>query len=131
MSDIISIISSLKGLVSLKGVSKDAITNAEQALDLSFAHDFQIYLEKYGVISARHIELTGITDSKRLNVVDVTLAARQNNQFPQDLYVIEDIGIEGIIILQNGIGEIFELQNHNQIKKYLILYLIICFQNKN
>jgi hypothetical protein len=117
MSDIISTISSLKGLVSLKGVSKDAITNAEQALNLTFAQDFKTYLEKYGVISARHIELTGITDSKRLNVIDVTLAARQNNQFPQDLYVIEDTGIEGILILQNASGQIFELQSNGNLNK--------------
>ncbi|GHU30212.1 hypothetical protein FACS1894172_02990 [Spirochaetia bacterium] len=117
MSDIIGTISGLKGLVSLNGVSKDAISSAEQALSLSFAQDFKTYLEKYGVISARHIELTGITDSKRLNVVDVTLAIRKNNQFSQDLYVIEDTGIEGIFILQNASGQIFELQNQNQIKK--------------
>jgi hypothetical protein len=117
MADIISLIDNLKGLVSLKGVSKEMITGAERALKLSFAKDYSEYLEKYGLISARHIELTGITDSKRLNVVDVTQHQRGLNQFPPDMYVIEDTGIEGVIILQNKTGEIFELQNHNQIKK--------------
>jgi hypothetical protein len=117
MADITSLIGNLKGLVSLKGVSREMITAAEQSLGLSFAKDYKEYLEKYGLISARHIELTGITDSKRLNVVEVTQIQKALNQFPIDMYVIEDTGVEGIIILQNKAGEIFELQNHNQIKK--------------
>jgi hypothetical protein len=88
----------------------------EQRLGLTFAEEYRTYLEKYGVISARHLELTGIIGSKRLNVADVTLAERQRNQLPQDMYVIEDTGIEGILILQNSAGEIFEWQN-KQIKK--------------
>jgi hypothetical protein len=116
MKDIITIISGLKGLVSLQGASKEIIAAVEQRLGLTFAEDYAAYLEKYGVISAWHIELTGIIDSKRLNVVDVTLEERQRNQLPQDLYVIEDTGIEGIMIVQNRSREIFEWQN-KQIKK--------------
>jgi hypothetical protein len=116
MNDIIAAIGGLKGLVSLHGASKNAIASAEQALRLSFAADYRAYLEKYGLISARHIEITGLTESKRLNVVDVTLAARQNNQLPPEMYVVEDTGIEGILILQNGKGEVYEFQNQ-RIKK--------------
>jgi hypothetical protein len=117
MNDINTTISNLKGLVSLKPVSKDIISDSEKQLGLSFAEDYRIYLEKYGVISARHIEITGIVDSKRLNVVDVTLAEREINQIPPNMYVIEDTGIEGILILQNEKGEVFELQNNDQLKK--------------
>lgn len=116
MSDIITAISGLKGLVSLKGVSPEAIASAEETLNLSFAADYREYLEKYGLISARHIEITGLTESKRLNVVDVTVAEWQEKKFPIDMYVIEDTGIEGILILQNGKGEMFEFQNQ-RIKK--------------
>lgn len=116
MSDIITAISGLKGLVSLKGVSPEAIASAEETLNLSFAADYREYLEKYGLISARHIEITGLTESKRLNVVDVTVAEWQEKKFPIDMYVIEDTGIEGILILQNGKGEMFEFQNQH-IKK--------------
>jgi hypothetical protein len=117
MSDIITVIANLKGLISLRGVSKEAITAAEQKLGLSFAKDYKEYLERYGLISARHIEITGITDSKRLNVVDVTRLQKESNQIPPDMYVIDETGIEGIIILQNEKGEIFELQNHRRVKK--------------
>jgi hypothetical protein len=118
MSDIITVIGSLKGLVSLQGASKDAVTAAEQSLGLSFAADYRTYLEKYGLISARHIEITGLAEPKRLNVVSVTLAERQKNQLPQDMYVVEDSGIEGVLILQNGIGEMYEFQNRQTKKIY-------------
>jgi hypothetical protein len=111
MDDIITAIGGLKGLVSLQGVSKEAIAQAEQALDLSFAADYRAYLEKYGLVSARHIEITGLSESKRLNVADVTIAARRENQLSPEMYVVEDTGIVGILILQNGKGEIFEFQN--------------------
>jgi hypothetical protein len=116
MSDIIATIGGLNGLVSLQGAAKEAAASAEQALGLSFAADYTAYLEKYGLISARHIEITGLTESTRLNVVDVTLAARERNRLPPEMYVIEDTGIEGMLILQNGKGEVFEFQNR-QAKK--------------
>jgi hypothetical protein len=118
MSNIITTIAGLKGLVTLNGASSEAITASERKLGLVFAPDYAEYLEKYALMSAKHIEMTGITESKRLNVVDVTLSAREVNQIPQDMYVIEDTAIEGILILQNGKGEVFEIQNNRTKKIY-------------
>jgi hypothetical protein len=124
--DIVTTISGLNNLVALKGVSNEEIEKAERYLSLSFAADYKAYLKKYGVISAQHIELTGIIASPRLNVVDVTLSVRQRNKVPEDMYVIEDTGIEGIIILQNAKGAVFELQNnrtekiHDSLSGYLL-----------
>jgi hypothetical protein len=117
MSDIISTINKLTGLASLSPAPIDLIKNSETLLGLHFANDYHIYLEKYGAISFDNKELTGIVESKRLNVVDVTKKERLRNTIPEDMYVVEDTGIEGILILQNSKGEIFELQNHSQIKK--------------
>jgi hypothetical protein len=53
--------------------------------------------------------------------VDVTLSVRQKNKMPEDMYVIE-----GIIILQNAKGAVFELQNnrtekiHDSLSGYLL-----------
>jgi hypothetical protein len=123
--DIITTISGLNNLVALKGVSNEEIEKAERSLSLSFAADYKAYLKKYGVISAQHIELTGIIASPRLNVVDITLSERQKNKVPEDMYV-EDTGVEGIIILQNAKGAVFELQNnrtekiHDSLSGYLL-----------
>jgi len=117
MSDIITVIKDLEGLVSMRGVSKESVAVAEKRLGLSFATDYAAYLEQYGLISAMHIEITGLAEAKRLNVVDVTLAERQRDRLPTDMYVIEDTGIEGILILQNGNGEIFEFRGQEHLKK--------------
>jgi hypothetical protein len=124
--DIIEAIKELKGLVSMKPASKDDIAAAEQKLGLSFAPDYRSYLEQYGLISARHIEITGLTEAKRLNVMDVTLSARGNSSIPADLYVIEDTGIEGMLVLQNSKGEVFEWQNGKAKKIFdnLVGYLL-------
>jgi hypothetical protein len=118
MSNIIALIAGLKGIATLSGVSRETIIDAEKKLGLTFAPDYAEYLEKYALMSAKHIGLTGITESKRLSVIDVTLSAREESQIPQDMYVIEDTAIEGILILQNGKGEIFEFQNNHTKKIY-------------
>jgi hypothetical protein len=115
--NIVSTINGLENLVTLKGASKDEIKKAENSLELSFAEDYKTYLEKYALISARHIEITGLVESKRLNVVDVTLAERPRRPLPPDMYVIDNTGIEGILVLQNRDGEIFESQDSGTIKK--------------
>lgn len=118
MSNIIATIAGLEGMVALSGAPREAIIAAEKKMGITFAPDYIEYLEKYALMSAKHIELTGITESKRLNVTDVTLSAREADQIPQDMYVIEDTAIEGILILQNGKGEIFEFQNDHVEKIY-------------
>jgi hypothetical protein len=117
MSDIISTIKNMNGLSTLKAATISQIQDAQNKLGLSFASEYKEYLEKYGVVSANSIELTGITDSKRLNVIDVTIKEKHRNEIPNDMYVIEDTCIEGILILQNSKGEIYELQKGNKIKK--------------
>ncbi|MDR2796783.1 MAG: SMI1/KNR4 family protein [Treponema sp.] len=117
MGEIINTIAGLRGLSHGKGASQEAISEAGKRLGLSFADDYQEYLKKYGVLSARHIELSGIIDAVRLNVADVTEALRKDREIPDDMYVIEDTAIEGIFILQNKAGEIYESQKDRGIKK--------------
>jgi hypothetical protein len=117
MSDIITTISNLKGLRSLGGVTRDKILESQKKLGLLFADDYSEYLEKYGVISANGIELTGITNHKRLNVVDVTFEERDTSGLPQTMYVVEDTHNEGILILQNPEGKVYKFYSKNQIIK--------------
>ena len=57
----------------------EQIIEAEKELGVSFADDYTKYVEKYGVISARGIELTGVTAHERLSVVSVTKKERNMN----------------------------------------------------
>lgn len=115
--DINNIIERLDNLIYLKPATLEEINNAEKELGLQFSDEYKQYLSKYGVISANGIELTGIIQSPRLNVVEVTKNERDLRVIPSDMYVVENVGIEGIVLLQNNLGEIYELSENNSIKK--------------
>lgn len=115
--DIITVIKSLVNMHHLLPASSEDIALAEEVLNLRFSEDYRIYVSTYGAISARGIELTGVTRSKRLSVVDVTLREREINDLPTNFYVVEDTGIDGLLILQNQTGEIFSIAPHKPIKK--------------
>ncbi|MEG1331841.1 MAG: SMI1/KNR4 family protein [Eubacterium sp.] len=120
MSTIIECIGKLKNLSYLEPVSMTQINDAESNLGLTFSEEYKAYIGKYGCISAKGIELTGICPSKRLNVIDVTNNERKiDTEFPKDMYVIENIAIDGILLLQNKQGEVFEkCIGEKPVKKY-------------
>lgn len=101
----------LPSFCSLGGVSAEQISDAEKALALRFADDFREYLLAFGIASSDGHEFTGICNSKRLNVVDVTLAERNAiPDVPKDWYVLEEANIDGIVIWQSSIREVFQTQ---------------------
>ena len=116
-----SIINALKAKESLlagKGTTQDQIDIAEKELGLAFASDYRAYLFSYGIAAFDGHELTGISKSERLNVVSATLAARKDYaNIASDLYVVENTGYEGIIILQNAKGEIFGCGINTKLEK--------------
>ena len=114
------IIEALKNLRHLDPATEDDVVRAEKRLGVQFADEYRAYVKKYGAISAKGVELTGVTTARRLNVADVTLSERErNSMFPEDMYVVENIAIDGILMLQNMAGEIFELIPHSEpVKKY-------------
>ena len=92
-----------------KGSTSEEITNAENALQLSFAPEYKDYLSTLTLVAFEGRELTGLCKSKRLNVVDVTLAQRKLiPDMPSDLYVVEETNIDGIVIWQNQAGKVFQ-----------------------
>lgn len=106
-----TIIDALKGKVNLlsgEGVSEKMIAEAEKALNLTFSEEYKEYLGTYGIAAYDGHELTGITKSSRVNVVDVTRDERNNNpEVPADFYVIEQTDVEEIVIWQSGEGKIY------------------------
>lgn len=107
-SRIIEVIESLDDMRFLTPADEGKVSEAEETLGLKFAEEYREYVKKYGVVSAAEVELTGVTEAKRLDVVAVTERERElTEDFPEDMYVVENVGIDGILILQNGKGEIF------------------------
>ena len=87
----------------------DLIIIAETKLNLKFSKEYNNYLRKYGAVILDNHEITGICDIPRLNVINVTKEERKYNPFvPDDWYVIEQANIDGIVIWQNQVGEIYQ-----------------------
>ena len=108
MSPIIKVIKDLQNLRCLVPLNEKDIDDAEKVLGLKFADG---------------LELTGVVAAPRLNVVNVTVSEKSLYQnIPDDMYVIENTGIDGILILQNARGEIFSISPFSKpIKKFASL----------
>lgn len=110
MKDIIQIISNLEDMRFLKPASMEQIIEAEKELGVSFSEEYTKYVEKYGVISARGIELTGVTTHERLSVVAITKRERElNSNIPINMYVIENVAIDGLVALQDETGKVYSV----------------------
>ena len=106
-------------LFSTKGASHELIQEAERQLGLTFSNEYKDYLSHFGAISFGSTELTGLNIDSYVNVVSVTLKEIQRNKtFPKGCYVIENTGIEGVFVLQEEDGNVFEWQNGKRYKEY-------------
>ncbi len=106
-------------LYKTKGASGKLIREAERQLNRKFADDYKKYLSKYGAISFGPYELTGLNVDSYANVVTVTLKEMQRNKdFPKDAIVLENTGNEGLLILQNSDGEVYEWKDGQKGKTY-------------
>ena len=118
MSKIIEVINSLENLLVLNPASEEDVENIEIELALPLAEEYKEYVLKFGAIMADDIELTGFAKSKNRDVVQVTKREwAANNKIKRNLYEVESLGIEGIIIWQDGSGEMYESRpNHGATK---------------
>lgn len=110
MKNIIEKFQTVPDLLHGTGTSKENVGEAENELGVSFAPDYKEYLLQYGTVAYDGHEWTGISQSKRINVVSVTKEDREylGDLVPADFYVVEEAGIDNIIIWQNSTGELFE-----------------------
>jgi hypothetical protein len=127
LSDLINKISSLRCFSKHNSVSEEQILSAENELGVRFAEDYRECLSEFGQFTVYGHEITGITNDKRLDVVSVTKEQRDYfKKLPDDMYVIDEAHIDGIIILQNTAGEIFVTKPNSTVQKIaesLVVYL--------
>ncbi|MCR5213326.1 MAG: hypothetical protein K6E10_02850 [Eubacterium sp.] len=75
-------------------------------------------MKKYAITSANGHEFTGIIDSERLSVIEVTEKFRKKHaSIKKDLYVVEDLCIDHIVIWQDETGTIYETVLEDEPKK--------------
>jgi len=106
-----TIIEYLKNLPNMRNtgkVSELEIAVAENGLGLSFAEEYKEILLNLGAIRACGHEINGFTKMPAMNVIELTKSARQFEKIPNDMYVVECLGIDDIMMLQNCKGEVFE-----------------------
>lgn len=108
MNNIIEALQNAPDYIGGTGRTEEEIQNAEKLLGVEFASDYRCYLNEIGLACINGHELTGICKPSRLNVVDVTLSQRQRVADACTWYVIEEMGIDGIVIWQAPSGDIFQ-----------------------
>lgn len=117
MKDILNLIKNKSKFYSIGNISEKNIKEAELILNIRFASDYRMIIKEYGAVTFSGHELTGICNSKRLNVVDVTKEERKYNKVPEDWYVIEQANIDDIVIWQDTNGVVYQtMPNKKPIK---------------
>ncbi len=109
MSKLPELIKGAYYFVSLQPADDSSIEAAESQLGLSFAADYKEYLLAFGAASFDGRELTGVCKSERLSVVSSTESARAfYPQFPPKAYVVEDLGFDHVLVVQDRSGKVYE-----------------------
>lgn len=133
MSNIIDKIKKIPNLYHIEGCSNQQIEKAQEALGIKFTEEFKDYVKTFGAISFYGTEWTGLNVEGYLNVVEVTKQEREfNSDFPSDCIVIENQGIDGVLVVMNETGKIFTVQYEKQdfLCDSLLKYLDICIDRK-
>jgi hypothetical protein len=129
MSDLTIAIERISNLLHLKGCTVDEIKTAEDRLGISFPDQYKEYLSNYGAISFQGTEWTGLNVDNYIDVVSITERERINNAFfPHNCVVLENAGDDGLLILINTDGLVFNWYNNKstQLCTSLLEYLEIC-----
>lgn len=105
----VDILRTQEEFIGSNGRTTKQIEFAENELGVKFASDFYEYLEAIGLASYAGHELTGLIEDARLDVVSVTKEYRKlYGADTVSWYVIEDVGIDGIVIWQSCDGDIYK-----------------------
>lgn len=107
------IIDQVPDLIAGAGASEKEIEVAEGALGVKFANAYKDYLLNYGAIMFDGHELTGISKADYLDVVNVTKDQRKyySDKNAAEMYVLENLGFDGIVVWQTSDGVVYETEN--------------------
>ena len=118
-------------IISNNGASEEQILRAEKRLELKFTEEYKNYVKEFGAISFLGNEWIGLNIDGYFNVVNMTEEERALNEFyPKKYFVIENIGVDRMLIISNEKGEIYTIQ-YDKIKflcNSLSEYLDICLE---
>ena len=134
MSEIVKMIEQIQNLYKLKKCTLNDVEDAQNKLGLKFSKEYVDYVTNFGVISFYGTEWTGLNVNGYLNVVEATMSEREiHKNFPEDCFVVENLQMEGAVIISDEKGKIYNYFNDekNLICESLIEYLKKCLSRKN
>ena len=100
------------------GRTEEEIANAEKELNIKFAEDYREYLKNIGLACFDGHELTGLTKTARLDVALVTKEQRAIfGDEVRNWYVVEELGINSIVIWQDSDGLVYAATPNSKPKK--------------
>lgn len=129
MSKIVEKLSAVPHLLHVDGCVTSQIKEAQKSLDLEFPAEYVEYVKTFGAVSFYGTEWTGLNISGNLNVVTATEQERHlDRDFPNDCFVVENIGIDGVLTLMGQNGKIYSYQRGKRslLCDTLCDYLDIC-----
>lgn len=107
--NILSIIEKLPEMQYFFSASEEDVFKAEKELNLVFADEYKKYLLAFGAVQSDIIAISGIIDDYDYNVVNLTKRLKLSNKnIPDNFYVIEDVGVDGLVIWQSSDGTIYQ-----------------------
>ena len=90
------------------GADLEIIHKAQHELSLTFAQDYYLYLQTFGVVTINSHELTGLACPHHVDVINITKLNRiLDSSIPNDWYVIEQTNIDGICAWQDEKGIVY------------------------
>lgn len=100
-------------------ISTEEVMRAEEKLNFKFSDEYKSFLLNYGAMACGSNEIIGLGVEGYLNVVSVTLDERGLNPELLDRFiVIQNIGVEGILIIMDEKGNVYEFANKSYKKIY-------------
>ena len=133
MSKIVEKLNAVPNLFHLTGCVTSQIKEAQKSLNLEFPAEYIEYVKTFGAVSFYGTEWDGLYVDGNLNVVTATKQERDlDSNFPNDCFVVENVGIDGVLTLMGQNGKIYTYQ---QGKKSLLCdtlceYLDLCIARK-
>ena len=93
--------------------SREDIEKAQDRLGFVFPKEYRIFVENFGAMAYRSNEVFGLGIDGYLNVVESTIQERK--LYPEQLdnvVVIKNEGVEGILLTLNEDGNVLEFNKH-------------------
>ncbi|WP_297248292.1 SMI1/KNR4 family protein [uncultured Brachyspira sp.] len=101
-----------------RNVTDDDIKDLETKLNLKLDNSMYVYLKDICLFSYKDKEFFGLGVKGYRNILNTTLEERElNDSFPKDCLVLQNVGVDGLLVLVNTKGQVIEWtpSGHNKI----------------